>query len=170
MLLSAVAPLALVALVALVGCGGKERFDGQVYHAERGGFQLGPIPSSWERLRLDGPLLAFADHATGGAVEINAQCGKDADDVPLSALTKHLLIGYTERNFREEKLLPLDGREALHTVVDAKLDGVQVTLDAYVMKKDGCVYDLVYVAKPSTYEAAAAGFAAFVAGFHTVGG
>ena len=37
----------------------------------------------------------------------------------------------------------MDGREAMHTVMSAKLDGVPKMFDAYVLKKDGCVYDFV---------------------------
>ncbi|MEO7095331.1 MAG: hypothetical protein ABI175_18890 [Polyangiales bacterium] len=162
---------ALASAAACASCGGGEAaFDGRVLHAGRSSFKTGPIPSSWERLKLEGPLLAFHDKETDGAIDVYAQCGKDADDVPLVALTKHLLIGFTERDFKEEKLLPLDGREALHTRLDAKLDGVLMSLDIYVFKKDGCVYDLVYVAYPDRFPRGVSGFASFVAGFGTVGG
>ena len=47
----------------------------------------------------------------------------------------------------------------------ATLDGAPVELDAWVLKKDGCVYDLVYAAPPSRFAAGAPAFARFVAGF-----
>jgi hypothetical protein len=158
--------------VLAIGCGGGAggHFDGTTFRAGRASFRAGPIPPTWRRIDLDGPMLTFKDDGTGGSVAVNVQCGKDADDVPLSALTKHLLIGFTEREFKEEKLVPLDGREALRTVVHAKLDGVKMGLDIFVMKKDGCVYDLVYVAPPATFAQGTAGFEAFVAGFGTVAG
>ena len=160
----------LVSVALCASCGHGESFDGQVFHGGRSSFKTGPIPASWERVKLEGPLLAFHDKVTEGSIDVYAQCGKDADDEPLVALTKHLLIGFTERDFKEEKLLPLDGREALHTRVDAKLDGVMMSLDIYVLKKDGCVYDLVYVAYPDRFPRGVDAFGSFVAGFGTVGG
>ena len=167
--LVAAASLAFAAATAALGCGGKDSFDGRVFHAGRMSFHTGPIPSTWERVSIDGPLVAFHDRTTNGAVDVYAQCGKDADDVPLVALRHHLLIGFTERAVKREETIPFDGREALHTVLEAKLDGVPVSLDLYVLKKDGCVYDLVYVAPPSKFGNGVQGFEAFAAGFGTLG-
>ena len=63
----------------------------------------------------------------------------------------------------------MDGREALHTVMSAKLDGVPKMFDAYVLKKDGCVYDFVNFSEPATFPANRPAFERFVAGFHTLG-
>ncbi|GAC1357762.1 MAG: hypothetical protein NVSMB47_10840 [Polyangiales bacterium] len=166
----------LLALVVLsgapfaLGCPHPDAFDGHVFHDGRRSFRTGPIPASWERLRLDGPLLAFHDGANHGSVDVYAQCGKDALDTSLVALRTQLLIGFTERNLHDEKLVSLDRREALRTVVDAKLDGVPVTLDVFVLKKDGCVYDLVYVASPGAFPSGVQAFESFVAGFEALGG
>lgn len=156
-----------LSLVAL-GCGG-EAWDGRVYHAGRASFKTGPIPAEWERIEPRGAMLAFRDRG-GGAVNLYGRCGQDGDDVPLTALTNHLLIGFTEREFKFQKVVPLDGREAMHTVVHAKLDGVMVAMSIYVLKKDGCVYDLIWVAPPDRFEGGVAAFDAFVSGFGTTGG
>ncbi|MBI2391608.1 MAG: hypothetical protein HYV09_18615 [Deltaproteobacteria bacterium] len=159
----------LVLALAVSSCG-KEAWDGRVYHAGRASFRTGPIPASWQRVTLEGAMLAFRDTESGGSINVYARCGQDGDDVPLAALTNHLLIGFTERDVRSQKLVPLDGREALRTLVHAKLDGVPMALGIYVLKKDGCVYDLVRVAPPGRFEAGEESFDAFVAGFGTVGG
>ena len=153
-----------------LGCVHADAFDGRVLHEGRRSFRTGPIPSSWERVRMDGPLLAFHDRASNGVVDVYDQCGKDALDTSLVALRTQLLIGFTERAFRDEQRVQLDRREALRTLVDAKLDGVPMTLDVYVMKKDGCVYDLVYVARPGGFQAGVQAFESFVAGFEALGG
>ena len=44
-------------------------------------------------------------------------------------------------------------REALRTRVDAKLDGVPMTLDLYVLKRNGCIFDLSYAAPPDAIRA-----------------
>ncbi len=161
--------LILIAALSLAGCASKDAYDGRVYHAGRGSFKTGPIPGEWKRESVAGAMLAFRDTG-GGMVNVYSRCGQDGDDVPLGALTNHLLIGFTERDVKEQKVVPLDGREAMHTIVHAKLDGVPVALSIYVLKKDGCVYDLVWVAPPGRFDAGLEGFDAFVAGFGSAGG
>lgn len=161
--------VALALLSPALGCS-HESWDGHVYHAGRASFRVGEVPSSWDRVDVEGAMLAFHDRDTGGSANVYARCGQDGDDVPLSALTKHLLIGFTDREYKEEKVIPFDGREALHTIVFAKLDGVPMALSIYVLKKDGCVYDLVWVSPPDRFESGTAKFDAFVSGFSTAGG
>jgi hypothetical protein len=159
---------ALCCALSIVACS-STGWDGRVYHAGRASFRTGPVAPSWERVSVEGAMLAFHDKESGGSLNVYARCGVDGEDVPLGALTKHLLIGFTERTTLEEKIVPMDGREAMHTVVNAKLDGVPLTLSIYVLKKNGCVYDLVWVAPTERFQAGIQGFEAFVAGFGTAG-
>ncbi len=99
---------------------------------------------------------------------VNGRCGLNSDDVPLSALTQHLFIEFTHRTIEEQTVVPFDGREAMHTRLTADLDGVPMRYDVWVLKKDGCVYDLLYVAPPPAFERGVARFGAFVKGFTTV--
>ena len=172
MLLRRFAPFAVVVACAcaLLGCPHEDQFDGTVYHAGRLSFRAGPVPSTWKRLDIDGPLLAFHDTTSNGSIDVNAKCGEDQLDTSLIALRTQLLIGFTETNFREEKVVPFDRREALRTVLDAKLDGVPMSLDIYVYKKNGCVYDIVYVARPQRFDQGLDAFESFVAGFSALGG
>jgi hypothetical protein len=77
-------------------------------------------------------------------------------------------MGTTEREFDVQEVIPFDRREAMHTRLRAKLDGVPMQYDIYVMKRDGCVYDLVYVAPPDRFLDGAGGFERFVAGLRTL--
>ena len=163
-------PLLLSLCLPLAACAPGEAWDGRVYHAGRASFRVGPAGASWERIDVPGAMLSFRDERASGTVSVYGRCGRDADDVPLAALTGHLLIGFTERTVVSQELVPLDGREALRTLVQAKLDGVPVALDVYVLKKDGCVFDLVWVSPPERREVGAASFEAFVAGFAALGG
>lgn len=159
--------LVLAVALLLAGCASKDAWDGRVYHAGRASFRTGPIPNNWQREdNVQGAMLAFRDR-DGGMVSVYSRCGQDGDDVPLGALTNHLLIGFTEREVKSQEVIPLDGREAMHTIVHGKLDGVRVGLSIYVMKKDGCVYDLVWVAPPERFDAGLTSFDAFVGGFGT---
>jgi hypothetical protein len=149
-----------------VGCGGSA-FDGKVYHGQGFAFRVPPPPPTWKRIDATGASLAFQD-AGGGTIAVNGRCGLDGDDVPLTALTQHLFLQFTDREITTQEVVPFDGREAMHTELAAKLDGVPHRFDVWVLKKDGCVYDLYYFAAPERFEADKVPFEQFVRGFATV--
>jgi len=129
-------------------------------------YRIGELPEGWHRVFLADNDLAFAeDGNTGRAIAANATC-EGHDDPPLPVLTRHLLLGFTEREERFQRLVPLDGREALRSHYAAKLDGVPVELELVVLKKDGCVFDFSYVAPRGRYAARLGDFDALLAGFH----
>ena len=155
----------LPALAVVAGCA--PAFDGATYRGQGVAFRVGPVPPTWRRLDANGAALAFRDDAKDTTVGVNARCGVDGDDVPLGALTQHLFLHFTDRQSVKEEVVPFDGREALHSVVSAKLDGVAKTFDVWVLKKDGCVYDLYAISPPADAAAGAAPFERFVHGFTT---
>jgi hypothetical protein len=112
-------------------------------------------------------LLAFRDPARDLVISVNGRCGKDGDDVPLSALTQHLFLYFTDRQPLTQAALSLDGREALRTELSAKLDGVPRRFVVYVLKKDGCVYDFILIAEPTVSPSSIGEFDRFVSGFST---
>jgi hypothetical protein len=128
--------------------------------------QVGPAAARWKPLRLTGADVAYRDEATSATVMLDVQCGR-AYDAPLGILTEHLIMGTTDRRFLAQDVIPFDGREALHSVMQAKLDGVPMHYDMYVTKKDGCVADIVCVAPPEEFEAEAADCDRFALGTHT---
>jgi hypothetical protein len=130
-----------------------------------GCYRVGPLDAAWTYLAGADGHVTFFNGAATSVIQSNATCRRDVDAAPLRALTSHLLIGYTESHVRHEVTLPMARREALHTVVDVKLDGVPMVLDLLVLKRNGCVFDLSYAAPPSAYELGLSAFARFVGGF-----
>ena len=128
-------------------------------------FTVGALPSRWRQVQQEGLEIGFFDDLANAAIQGNSTCRDDVDLAPLSSLTSQLLLGYTARTIRSESLVPLDRREALHTIVDARLDGVPIVLDLYVTKRDNCIYDLSLAAPPLSYARAQADFTSFVTGF-----
>jgi hypothetical protein len=168
---SIVSALALLALLAggSEGCAASPSFDGTLYRGKDVAFRVTAPPAAWRRLSIPASDLAFRDDRHEASVLVNSRCAASDRDAPLLSLTEHLIIGTTDRHFTLEETIPFDGREARHSVLEARLDGVPMAYDIYVMKKDGCVYDLVYVSVPGAAKGAAE-FDAFVRGFHTVPG
>jgi len=165
--------LALVLAVSAFGgaaCGGGAgaSFDGAVYRRGPVAFQLGPVPQGWRRVDVTDASVAWRDDARAASVLVNGRCLKPDEGTPLVALTNHLVMGSTARELLSQETEPFDGREALHTRMRAKWDGVPIALDIFVMKKDGCVYDFVYMGDPAHHEAGFGEFEAFVRGFRTL--
>jgi hypothetical protein len=150
----------------LVACSGPS-LDGGTWKVGDASFVVGPVPKDWRRIDSPGSSIAFRDDKRAGTVIVNARCNNPSDDAPLVALTNHLLMGSTERDVKSQEIVPFDSREAMHTIVYAKLDGVLMAYDIYVLKKNNCVYDFVYVASPAHFDAGTAAFEGFVSGFHT---
>src|SRR5262249_3575143 len=112
--------------------------------------------------------LAWHSSTHGAVIQVNSSCDR-ALDIPLTALTNHLLIGFTDRAIEEQKIVTIDEREALQTLITAKLDGVPKRMQMLVMKKDGCVYDFALIASPgSSFDGAKPDFDALLSGFHTL--
>lgn len=160
--------LILAFALGVGGCTGAS-FSGSVYHGSGFAFRVPPPPASWKRIDVDGQALSFVDEANGALIAASGRCKVDGEDVPLRSLVQHLFLQFTDREVVSEEVVPFDGREALHTIVIAKLDGVPKQFDVWVLKKDGCVYDLYFIADPADFNAAVEPFREFVQGFATVG-
>ena len=162
--------LAAAGVLAITACAGGPAFDGSLYQGQYVSFRVAPLPGTWRRVALPAADLAFRDEAHEGSILINSRCASSDRDAPLLSLTEHLIIGTTDRHIAREETVPFDSREARHTILSARLDGVPMSYDIFVLKKDGCVFDLVHVAPPSAAAAGQAEFEQFVQGFHTVTG
>ena len=161
------AKVATPLLLLACACGGSP-FDGAVYRGDGYAFRVAQRPAAWKQIEVSDAALAYRDTTNDATIAVNARCGRDGEDVPLSSLTQHLFIMFTDREVVSQEVVPFDGREAMHTVAVAKLDGVPLKFDVWVMKKNGCVYDLYYFAQPHRYEAGVSEFRRFVGGFATV--
>jgi hypothetical protein len=160
----------LAVVIGAVACGSSgAAFDGHEYRNGKVAFRVGDVPASWRRLDVTDASLAFRDDAREASILLNARCGAKDGDVPLVALTGQLIMGTTDREFEKEETIPFDGREARHSILKAKLDGVVLRYEIYVEKKDGCTYDFVYVSSPERADGAP-DFEHFVGDFRTLTG
>lgn len=128
-------------------------------------YRTGQLGADWRVFHVEKSSVAYYHPSLRAVIESNASCRDDADPATLEVLTRHLLIGYTERRYRKSERVPLAGREALHSVIEVKLDGVPMVLDVYVLKRNGCIFDLSFAAPPAQFVAGVSAFEGFVSGF-----
>lgn len=161
------APAALFALFSGACGGASATVEDGLVRGQQARYEIGALGEAWQRVTIAQNDLAWHHPGVGAVVQVNATCDP-FQDVPLAALTNHLLIGFTDRTHRSSDRVSLDGREALRSHVVARLDGVERELLLYVLKKDECTYDFALVAPPGErFRRAAPDFERFVAGFRS---
>ena len=163
--------LCLTLVGGSLGCGGAS-YESGVFRDGPVSFRVDALGAPWERLSVgEQNDLAWSNRPLAAIAQVNSTCDQPDQDVPLQALTRHLLNGFTAYTFppvdeADLQTVPMDGREALRTHVVAKLDGVPRELLLVVMKKDDCIYDFALVAPPGAqFEQARPDFERLVTSF-----
>jgi hypothetical protein len=161
------APLALAlgAVIAFTGCAGR-RIENGVYHSDKG-YRLTLPGPDWS-VTADSKADLELRHQDGlAAMLANAECDDRAKSRSAGLLLGQLLIGLHDRATIEQNEVSLNGRQALHRVLDGRVaaDGAPTRIEAYVLKEQGCVYDFAYAAPPASFEAWRADFRRFVESF-----
>ena len=149
---------------AAAGCFGTGgSYVNEHFEDDHVGYGVGEPGDGWQTVRLEGVNVAWHQPALAAGLLINSHC-EGVGDSPLEGLTGELLMGTTEREVLQQTLVPWSGREALETIATCKLDGVPRKRAMFVLKKDGCVYDVVYDASPATFDAGLDGYRRVKAG------
>ncbi|MFK8004563.1 MAG: hypothetical protein AB8H86_33655 [Polyangiales bacterium] len=140
----------LLGITLVSACGGTS-YAGGVYRDGAVHFAVEAPSGPWRSTEVEGAHdLAWTHSESAAVIHVGGSCDPRLD-LPLPALTNHLLIGFTEREVLSEERRPFQGREALDSHVVAKLDGVVRELRLLVLKKDDCVYDFALVSSRSAF-------------------
>ena|SRR5438874_8884159 len=115
----------LVFLAIFVGGCAHSRYDAAERRLCSGDtcYRMGELPG-WRLLRHRGGEIAFFRSDFDAVAQANATCRDDAEVASLEVLMRHLLIGYTDVQVQQNERVRLDGREALHHVIQARLDEI----------------------------------------------
>ena len=162
--------LLLAALVGLGGCAGW-RDSGDTYYRHRvpkklarkeTTYSFGLPGEAWRPVRdIKGVQVMWTHAQTHALIQVHVQCDEHGDS-DLQQYTDHLRIDFTDWKVLSQEDETLLGRAALRTVVEAKLDGVPVKLELWVVKRAGCLFDLHYVAARDKFAVGEADFARVV--------
>jgi hypothetical protein len=109
--------------------------------------------------------FAYYNANLGATVYADSSCGTKYDDSPLTVLSNHLTMGFADVEQVDQSAGELSGRGSLERISRANLDGVPVMLATTVVKKDICVFDLILIARPDSFEEALADYRSLRDGF-----
>ncbi len=138
--------------------------DGRVL-TKAGSYAVGPLGPSWQPMKIGKAIVVFYNPELKATLSTDAFCDQAYNDSSLKQLTRHLFAGLQDLKILEEKDFILDGRGALQTSLEAKLDGVPVRVNTVVVKKDWCLFDFYLVSEAGNYERALQDFTGFFNGF-----
>lgn len=167
-------PRALFVVALAVGLAGCAGWKGDTYYAhgapakrarKETTYRFGDPGSGWQPVRnLEDVQVAWTNAELGGVIELHAQCDQQGDS-SLDEYTDHLRIDWTHWEVESQEATRLLDRAALHTVVTAGLDGILRRNELWVVKKNGCLFDLRYSADPERFEQGRGAFAQVVKDF-----
>lgn len=137
-----------------------------VYLSGRDHFDVGQLPPSWERFRVRAYAIAFHNEDLGSTIAVDAFCGPAFEDSPLVTLTSQLIAGVEDYRVLSSNEFMLDERGALRTVAKGRVDGVEMTYDIVVVKKNKCIIDFMMISPDGNYLSARNDFENFFYAFH----
>jgi hypothetical protein len=113
--------------------------------------------------------VAYQSKSTASIISLDSACRLAPDasrpgaERDLKSLTDLLLLGITDVTLREERGMEIQKTPALETTITGKLNGESMQIRTVVLKRQNCVYDLVYMSRPQYFERQLSDFSHFVA-------
>lgn len=154
--------MALV-LLGVSACAGG-RIEGGVFYSPKG-YRVTLPPAPW-RASLDSRAdLVLTRAESGGGILAHATCEGSPPRRSLPVLARHLTFGLEARKSLEREEITVAGRSAIRVLLEGRLDGTSVVVEAFVLKGQECVYDLIYAAPPAEFAAGREAFRRFVESF-----
>ncbi|MFQ5848757.1 MAG: hypothetical protein ACE5IQ_13935 [Candidatus Methylomirabilales bacterium] len=159
---AAVGGIVLVCML-LSGCAAGRTLDGH-YVDEGKSFRVRLPRGGWQIIESPGADLALQDTRSQARMAVSAGCPA-RETGSLSALVRHLFFGLRHvKQVRQEPIL-LDGVAGLETVIRGQWEGAPIQVRSVVIRRKGCLYDLLFVAPPETFGAHSADFDALLEGW-----
>ena len=155
----------VVIVTAVAGCAGRRLQDG-VFRSEHGYRVSVPAPD-WVVVDDSAADLELRRADGQAGMLVAATCRPVAARLRYADLGRHLLLGLRERKTLENSEASVGGHRGSHLVVEGRMQQSRqrVRIESYTIKDDRCVYDLLYVAPPATFESSRADFERFVQSF-----
>lgn len=140
------------------------RIERGVFHSDKG-YRVNLPASGWQIVTTGQADLVLKHPEWRAGILLHATCEGAAPRRSLSVLARHLTFGLRDKEVLEQGEVTVTGLPALRSLLQGRLDGNAVQMEAYVLKGDVCVYDLVYVAPPTEFSKGTRDFRSFLSSF-----
>lgn len=109
--------------------------------------------------------VAFQSKSTASIISLDSACrhSNESSERDLKTLSNLLFLGITDVTLREEKGIEVQKTPALETTLRGKLNSEPMSFKTVVLRRQSCVYDLVYMARPRFFDSQVDDFSHFVA-------
>ena len=136
------------------------------YSDPQGYFKLTIPENGWQLLSWEDVDFALWDQNEGATIVITVTpLGEDMeDDVDLAILTRHLLIAFERKEILSQGGVQVDGREAVRTMLEGWVEETEIMAEAYVVKGDGVIYDIIFWAPREAFPRTVESFHQLLAG------
>jgi len=138
-----------------IGPGKTERSADVTFAAPSTPFE--PIDGS----KADG---AWQNRKNGNTISFLSTCNDPADPT-LEAVARELFTDLRDAKTITSETTTFNGREALLTEIEGRVDGVLTRIRALVFKKNACLYTLSYIGVARSFGEDRVGFDRFLKGF-----
>lgn len=118
----------------------------------------------FEQMKKSAADGAWQNKNNGNTISYYSTC-KDPTDPTVDSVMRELFIEVKDLKTITTGNRIFNGREALETEVEGKLDGVMTRIRALVFKKNGCTYTISHIGVPRTFEEDRGRFTEFLGNF-----
>lgn len=139
---------------------------GRVYIKHDKYYKVGILPEGWKRMKTGARTISFYNPNYRSSISTDAYCGNSMLDRSLSSLSGDIITAVENRKVVREENFTLDGRDAVRLLMRGGYQGVPVTVDLVIVRKDVCVFDMYATIAPGFEREVVKDFETFFNGFH----
>jgi hypothetical protein len=123
-----------------------------------------PPKTPFEKFEIQDVDQAWKNRDNGNSISYRTSCD-DPVESTIQTIQQSIASGFDSYTVESSQNTQFNGREALQSVLQGKLDGVSTKLELLIFKKNNCTYTLTYVALPKNFSKDQGTFHEFLKGF-----
>ena len=118
----------------------------------------------FKEVKIEDMDRTWRSTSTGNTISIKTSCD-EAGDPSLTYLRGLLFEGIDQLKITLNELTTYNGREALHSIAQGRIDGIETGIELMIFKKNNCSYTLSYIGVKDRFEKDRSTFQNFLNGF-----
>ncbi|OGB92386.1 MAG: hypothetical protein A2Z31_01920 [candidate division NC10 bacterium RBG_16_65_8] len=113
-----------------------------------------PLPrEGWDIETGKEPDLVLRHRSRRAGILVNATCGDIPSGRPLDVAMRHLLFGIRGKEILLQERLAVTSGDGIEMVLRGRMEGQELLLHAYTLRRSECLYRLLLFSAPESYRA-----------------